>query len=313
MTRRTFVLSASSFVLASFASSKDLLQTHDKNLSVFISDTHISPRADYKFSYDSLKRIVNEVLAMRPMPARVVVFGDIAIAKGMRADYERIRPLFMRLIKAGIDVHYTMGNHDRRSSFLAVFPEAAEKMLVKDRFLSVVDLGTADLILLDSLFEADGPEGTVNHVEGTIDRAQWDWLEENAPKWKRPFICGAHHGPKEMVIEIDGQKKEVLSILKECDNYLGWVQGHSHRWDKLFSIKNSKSKSATFRWLILPSAGYWGDIGYAVARSSSDRLDVVLEIRDFYYDRPLEKSKRPKCWDDMVEEKKGDTCRFSFP
>ncbi|MBO5643599.1 MAG: metallophosphoesterase [Kiritimatiellae bacterium] len=313
MTRRGFILSASSFALCGSTSIQKVLMSHDKSLSVFISDTHISPRADYNYTYKALERIVDEVLLMRPLPARVVVFGDISIAKGMRPDYKKAKPLFQRLVGAGIDVHYTMGNHDRRSSFLATFPEAEKRMLVKDRFLSVVDLGSIDLILLDSLCQADGPEGTPNTPAGTIDRAQWDWLNENAPKWKRPFVCGAHHAPHDLSIEIDGVKKDVLVTLKECDNYVGWVQGHNHRWDKRFNIKNSKSKSATFRWLVLPSTGYWGDIGYVVARSYPDRLDVSLELKDFYYDRPLEKNKRPKCWDDIVEDKKGDYCRFSFP
>lgn len=340
VTRREFMVSAAGVAAVSTcsAAAQQCKGVHDEKLSVFFSDTHITPLPAGAYQYKSLSRLIDEVLAMRPMPARVVVFGDIAIGKGLDGDYKKARPLFSRLEKAGIKVYYTMGNHDHRKPFLKYFPEAAADMALKDRFVSVIDLGGVDLILLDSLDEVLDKVDAPNPSAGTIDLAQYEWLKAEIPRRKRPFICGAHHSPGEMSIVIDeneqaqaqaaesksfkeknpetGKKKKcsVLQILKESPFYLGWVQGHAHRWDKLFNCGNKSSKHATFRWLVIPSTGYWGDIGYVTARCGSDSLDISLEIKDFYYPRPVGPGESaPLCWADMVQEKKGDTCRFSFP
>ena len=50
----------------------------DENLSVFISDLHIggaNPALGY--THARLNRVVDEILAMRPLPRRVVCFGEL--------------------------------------------------------------------------------------------------------------------------------------------------------------------------------------------------------------------------------------------
>ena len=66
----------------------------DENLSVFISDLHIggaNPALGY--THGRLDRVVGEILAMRPLPCRVVCFGDIALSYGLEADYAASRPI----------------------------------------------------------------------------------------------------------------------------------------------------------------------------------------------------------------------------
>ena len=66
----------------------------DDALSVFISDLHIggkNPALDY--THGKLTRVVDEILAMRPLPRRVVCFGDVALSYGLAADYAVSKPI----------------------------------------------------------------------------------------------------------------------------------------------------------------------------------------------------------------------------
>ena len=321
MTRRDFFISTAALAAGCRTSgggkAGQPASQFNNNHSVFLSDVHVSPSVSPDDSYQlaSFRRCIDEILAMRPLPARAVVFGDIALGKGMTADYETSRPEFLRLVEAGIKVHYTMGNHDHREPFLRVFPEAAADMHVKGRFASVVSLGAwYDLLLLDSLDEIGKGEGEPTVGTGTIDEAQLNWLEDVVSRAKRPFICGAHHSPRELSFVSNGQRRGVLQKLKESELYMGWVQGHGHCWAKSFNACSSTNPLATFRLLCLPSTGYWGDIGYANVYSHPDGIVITPRIWDFYYPRPARDGEvRPKCWDDIVMEKGNDVCKFASP
>ena len=308
-TRRGFLLSSVSAI--GLSACPALAAERDETLSVFLSDLHVSPSLHDNYQLESLGRIVDEILAMRPLPARAVVFGDIALGKGLAADYMRVRPCLMRLVDAGVSLHCTMGNHDHREPFLRVFPEAAPSLKVPGRIVSVVDLGTADLLLLDSLNETGVKEGVPNDGGGAIDPAQMEWLEAEVPRRTRPFICGAHHSPGEMAL-MDGEKRRsVLEVLKESEYYSGWVQGHAHRWEWRFNSGNSKDEFAFFRWLVLPSTGHWGDIGYVTVRAFPDRIEARLKMKDFYYPRPMPAGRvAPPEWAETVREKDGS--KFVF-
>ncbi|MBQ2629830.1 MAG: metallophosphoesterase, partial [Kiritimatiellae bacterium] len=179
----------------------------DQNLSVFFSDIHISgPNVKSKWgtqpTYQNplLGKAVDAVLAMRPLPARVAVFGDIALWFGLAADYETSQPILKRLTDAGIDFYVTTGNHDHRDPLFRFYPRQAEATPVKGRVVSVVDLGHADLFLMDSLKENLDGEGAGNPVDGEFDEAQQKWLVSAAAAAKRPFFVGAHHPPNEVKI-----------------------------------------------------------------------------------------------------------------
>ena len=67
------------------------------------------------------------------------------------------------------------------------------------------------------------------------------------------------------------------------------------------------------RMAVLPSTGWWGDIGYATMRTYADRAELKLVQRDFYFPHPLkEGEQRPKLWDDIIAEKRGASCVFRF-
>ena len=287
----------------------------DENLSVFISDIHVSGigvegQPTYQNPY--FERTVDEILAMRPLPKRVVCFGDIALWRGLQKDYEASIPGFRRLTDAGIDLYLAMGNHDHREAFLMCHPQYAKTSPVPGRIVSVIDLGTSDLILLDSLQEGPDGKDSYNPVPGAIDREQWDWLAAEAKRRTRPFFCGAHHPPEEMTQVVDGKKVDVLSVLRDAPMFRGWIHGHAHTWSKDFYAQNWGSRRI-FRKAVLPSTGWWGDIGYAVMRTFADRAELSLVEKDFYFPSPLKKGEvRPADWDEIIAENRGARCTFAY-
>ena len=199
ITRRGFFFGAAA-VAASTALGGDEV---DGNLTVFLSDIHISGK-DVKgqptYQNPLLDKAIDQILALRPRPRRAVVFGDVALWRGHAADYAESAPRLKRLSDAGIEVTVTTGNHDHRVPMFAAYPEQAKKTPVPGRVTSVVDLGTSDLFLLDSLNENAAGEGSNNAVAGTLDEAQAAWLKGAAAAAKRPFFVGAHHPPEELLV-----------------------------------------------------------------------------------------------------------------
>ena len=321
MTRRSFFIGAAATAAAPVVAKAMMAgDCVDENLSVFISDIHVSgegikgtPWGDQPtYQNPRFEKTVDEILAMRPRPKRVVCFGDVALWFGLPQDYEASLPGFRRLTDAGIELYIAMGNHDRRDMFLKYHPSYAKSSPVPGRIVSVVDLGTCDLILLDSLNQADVPVGKPNPVPGTIDEAQWEWLKAESGKRTRPFLCGAHHAPREMTRTINGKQMDVLSFLNKVPNFCGWIHGHDHRWSTDYCCKNWE-RAEIFRVAVLPSTGWWGHIGYAVMRTYADRAVLELKADDFYYPKPLEPGvKRPALWDAIIAENRNQSCTFVF-
>ena len=73
----------------------------DENEVVLISDMHVLAGSH---TPDRLTRVVDEVLAMRPLPANVIGLGDLANLYGHVEDYECARRLLQPLEDAGIQV-----------------------------------------------------------------------------------------------------------------------------------------------------------------------------------------------------------------
>ena len=70
----------------------------DGNFSIVFSDAHVcgeDARAA-KFTPKRLAAFVDEVLAMRPLPKRVIHLGDLAYLHGHPADYAVSKPMLKR-------------------------------------------------------------------------------------------------------------------------------------------------------------------------------------------------------------------------
>ncbi|MGN0853210.1 MAG: metallophosphoesterase family protein [Kiritimatiellia bacterium] len=312
--RRAFLslgsLAACAGALVGRAAAADAVAV-DPNLSVFLSDIHVSGK-DVKgqptYQNPLFAKVVRQVLAMNPRPKNALVFGDIALWNGWSRDYAESAPLIRTLADAGIDVFLTAGNHDHREPLLRFHPRQKELTPVPGRLVSVVDLGTADFVLLDTLRENPEGEGTGNAVNGALDEAQADWLLDFAKAARRPFFCGAHHPSRELVVR--GAK--LLQLLEDNPNFAGYVHGHNHRWSKEWHHYGF-SKAHIVRSACLPSTGWWGNIGFATFRTQADRATLAFVQNDFFFPRPLApERKRPAAWDQIMREAEGDVCAFPY-
>lgn len=287
-------------------------KTNDR-LSVFLANPHVGPGGFGQGAYmprhtrHCFERTVDEILKMDPLPGHVVVFGDLALWTGRKEDYEASKPAVDRLKSAGIEVAITMGNHDRREPFIDVYYGGVNKSPVPDRIVSVVDLGTCDLILLDTLWEhrrKDYP----NPKDGMLDEPQQNWLAETVKATKRPFIVGSHHRPRYLRVG----KSKLWGFLGDNPHFSGYVHAETHCWDVLYWMKNWSGRRIAYE-LTLPSAGAWGDIGYAVCRTQESGAVVSLAQRDFYYPcPPCEGEKRPMEWARLQKRNQRQSCTFFY-
>ena len=289
-TRRNFlggVLAATALPRVGTAASSG---ERDPNLAVFLSDIHCHDHTAgwVKHQHGFLRRYVAEILALRPRPAHVVVFGDFSASCGWIEDFRLAREILTPLLDAGMTLTCGMGNHDKRRNFLAVFPEYADRLLVKDRIVSKIAFPQCDFIMLDSLREKEGDGG--NFVDGKVDGEQLAWLKGELAAAKRPLFLGAHHCAKE-----SGIRKEVVCAPTVC----GYIFGHEHVWADNYLHDGTYGNSQTVQTATLPSGGFYGDVGYALFRTYDDRAELTLKQDDFFFNRDWPKP-RPKAWQARV-------------
>ena len=277
----------------------------DENLSVLISDIHlqVNPTNAYAFTAREFPRRVREILAMHPLPRRVICFGDMTFNAGEPESYAFLREQVKSLQAAGIRIVLGMGNHDRRKNFLAAFPEAGMDQPVPGRIVYKVDLGHCDLILLDTL---NGEEKT---VKGEIGPEQEAWLRRELAAAKRPVILGAHHRHSEL--KVGGRR--LFEFMRDSDKVVGWINGHGHSWLKENLYWGGGTNEDVIRSLMLPTGGAWGEIGLVTLRTYPDRAVATLKMIDMVWHDALKPGeKRPKTYDAIVADQDGDRITFPF-
>ncbi|MBQ7180135.1 MAG: metallophosphoesterase [Bacteroidaceae bacterium] len=270
----------------------------DENLVILISDMHVLPNGH---TPQYLSRVVDEILAMKPLPANVIGLGDLANLYGHLEDYECARGILKPLEDAGIKITLGMGNHDRRGNFAQVFPEKAAQTRLSGRLVFVVETPRADFIVLDSLQE--DPDLGKWITPGAINDEQAQWLRDTLKGYSKPVFVSSHHSLGET---------KVLPILRECPSCCGYIYGHEHRW---------RTDSPVFQWgqrdlmrtLCLPSTGYWGDIGYTELHLGEDRAVATLHQSEYFFNFPLkEGEERPLQWTLNAQDNDGSHCSFSY-
>lgn len=286
---------------------------HDPALTLLFSDSHVNGSRDAglpHYQAERLEKAVSRVLAMDPLPARAVFFGDMAYLWGMKEDYALAAKILKPLRDAGIGLTVGMGNHDRRSAFLESFPEFAKTTKIPGRIVSVVDAGDADIIMLDGLQGSDTRgRRDMGPGSGSLCKDQQDWLMAELPKWRRPVFVCSHWTSGDFTV---GEKK-MHKFLIDIPAVAGYIHGHDHFWKTYVRWESWKSPRI-LKSLCLPSTGHWGDIGWALMRTSSDKATVSLDIDDWYFPEP-----RPglpgadfALWKKNLEEKRGLTCTFTL-
>jgi len=203
----------------------------DPNRVAFLSDTHIWENREKPFGgvkpAETFRRAAEEVLALSPRPAHLVISGDLAHLTGQPGDYAVLRELLEPLRRGGVTVHLVLGNHDNRAAVAAAFPDGipGPKGPVPGRWVAVVETPRADLVLLDSLKRT-------NMTPGEMGEAQRSWLDRLLAEGDRPALVVAHHNPDRRPQKRSGLLDtepffEVLAARRRAKAYLF---GHTHAW-----------------------------------------------------------------------------------
>jgi len=282
--RRKFLGGIASVGVAHFAAARDDARPpvaggrHDPCLAALISDMHINGlKAEvpsHQYEEVCFRKTVAKILALDPLPANVVCFGDIAYHWGQPEDYPLAASLLKPLTDAGIKVTLGMGNHDRRDNFLQVWPEYAKTSPVPGRIVSKVEMPHVDLLMLDTL-NALEVEKNKKSNPGEIDDAQREWLRETLKAATKPVLTCAHHKPKE-------EKLKIVDLLLESAACKGHIHGHWHKWAR-DAMHNGWDPQHVKPYVGLPSTGHWGDIGFATMRTFHDRVEITNHQDDFFF------------------------------
>lgn len=280
---------------------------YDDDLAVLLSDVHLCGTgrpADRRFTCGEFDKRIAEILAMRPLPRRVIHFGDLSLENGAVEDYRLAKEKIALLEAAGIEFVHMMGNHDRRGKFASVFPDVGRRSPVSGRYVSVVPFRSFDLLLLDSL---DAPEERKDDVDpGRLNDDQQEWLAQALPAWKRPVIVGAHHPATSLTVRGDG----LVDLLVESPNAIGWINGHEHLWKKSVLCGWGRRED-TIRSLGLPSAGFFFDIGFVELRVTDREAVARLHQSDYFFFGPgKDGERRPRVWQTIVEDNRNEVCTF---
>ena len=281
----------------------------DPSLTVLLSDIHICGEfnedgkpAHYPYNPTSLQVCIDEILAMRPLPANVLVFGDVAWDYGLEEDYRYAAELLCQLEEAGIRVTLGMGNPDRRATFFKVFPQYAQSTPVEGRVVSVVKLPDVDFIMLDSLVEKpDLKPRQSTTVSGTISDEQIEWLKGYLAKSDRPVILGAHHPLNEL--------HSLTKMLVDSPTVAAFIYGHVHIWNKSVSIIRPRKPQHMLPTVALP-ATFYGDIGFAVMRTSPKGAKITYSSKGFWWPQPSDNP--PAEWLQRQKDLANEECTILF-
>lgn len=191
---------------------------------LIMTDLHVTKAGQDIIGLDPLERLraaLDHAAARHGDATRLMLMGDLTHF-GSRAEYQRLRDVLDDL---PWPVTMTLGNHDHRAGFGEVFGDQHSD---PNGFVqSVVDLGDARLIMLDTLDE-DGP---VRHA-GLLCADRLAFLR-SALATDRPCYVFLHHPP--FNTGFDGMDAiglrnapQVRDVLREggCTHVFG---GHVHR------------------------------------------------------------------------------------
>ena len=302
------LLPSSVMKAADMAAPKRDRRRMDPSKVVLISDIHICGEfkdgKPFKYPYNptSLNLRIDEILALKPLPANVIVFGDVAWDYGLEEDYRYAAKLLKPLEEAGIKVTLALGNHDRRAPFFKVFPEYAQTTPVPGRAVSVVSLPDVDIVMLDSLAELpDLKPKQKTTVSGHVDDAQIAWLKEYLARTDRPVILGSHHPLKEMPALSD--------VITGSEKVAGYIYGHNHMWNKGVAILRPRKGTHMVPTIGLP-ATFYGDIGFAVMTADAKGATLEFTSQGFWWPQPVENP--PAEWLQRQKDLQNEKCSIVF-
>ena len=207
----------------------------DPHAFALLADTHIptDPTTEVRKvnMVDNLRRVIAQVSRLDPLPANALIDGDCAYLKGLPQDYTRLGKLVEPLRQAGVPLHLTLGNHDDREQFFAVYVNAEPtNPPVSSKHVSVLETPRANFFLLDSLEKT-------NQTPGLLGAAQRAWLAQALDlRRDKPAVVVGHHNPQLQPTE-QGKwfgikdSAEFFAVLTARAHVKAYVFGHSHHWE----------------------------------------------------------------------------------
>lgn len=189
---------------------------------IVMSDLHLVPEGERSMTLDTAARLEIAVDTINTRYADAdfcVLAGDLADL-GQSAAYRRLQEIISKLT---VPVHITLGNHDDRPTFLAVFgPDFAGETGHVDK---VIDLKGYRVILLDS--------SEPGRVDGVLEAGQIDWLKARLVEAAdRPVIVILHHNANALHISSDDiriiEDGPFLDALATHGDIRQVIAGHVH-------------------------------------------------------------------------------------
>ncbi len=189
---------------------------------VVLSDLHLVRHGAVSMTLDTAERLEQAVGCINERYADAdfcIIAGDLADEAEAEA-YERLKA-----IAGGIQIptYITLGNHDDRATFLAVFGE--EWADETGKVNHVIDAKGYRVIVLDS--------SEPGRVDGVLTALQMDWLRAHlAEAADMPVIVVLHHNANALHIEADTIKllddAPFIAALKTHNDIRQVIAGHVH-------------------------------------------------------------------------------------
>jgi 3',5'-cyclic AMP phosphodiesterase CpdA len=238
----SFVLSGATITASSFVAADSKSVRFDPNRIALLADTHISdnPNRSYPGTKwpgspvkeeehewvnmaDSLAQSGREIIELNPRPANLIINGDCAMSRGTEAEYKELLRLLEPIRVAGITVHVTIGNHDKRENLWKLLPFLKKEQMGVQA--GVIELPQANFFLLDS-----GRKGILGE-EQLVWLAQQ--LDERADK---PALVFGHFNPYPnrgvRPIKGMGDGSFLLKLLAKRKHARAYFYGHTHEWQQ---------------------------------------------------------------------------------
>lgn len=247
----------------------------DPHRFALLADTHIdadpATKARDVCMATNLQTVVEQILKLDVLPARLFLDGDCALSVGRPGDYATLVKLIEPLRRAGTAVDMTLGNHDDRANFRAALVQTGDEGPLADRHVAVVKSPRADFYLLDSLnYDSGRP--------GRFGPEQLAWLtKELDARPNRPAIVLGHHDPN-FAPPSEGKRPGLLDtadcfrLFESRRQVKAYVYGHTHAW-KL-------SERAGIHLFNLPAVAYpsfqsaWVDLQLTDTGGTFERVGV---------------------------------------
>ena len=189
-----------------------------------ITDIHLGfePDNPNEFNRKRLDQTLKVLAAMKPRPDLLLATGDLADTGDDEVSYQRLKEAVAGL---PFPVFYAMGNHDGRSAFQKLFPNARHA----DGYIQyAIEEHPLRILVLDTLEEG-------RHAGGFCEtRAAW-LRARLAEEPDRPTLIALHHPPLatglSWMTEEPGAAwiERLRAIVSANRNIVAMISGHLHR------------------------------------------------------------------------------------